>query len=65
MSHHGVVVERWVEVPSDAIQAILQVEDEEQGVGLVKTFERDGLGDVLAFAMSMSRQGTYNLQGMC
>lgn len=65
MGHHGVVVERWVKVPSDAIQAILQVEDEEQGVGLVKTFERDGLGDVLAFTMSMSRQGTYNLQGMC
>lgn len=65
MSHHGVVVERWVKVPSDAIQAILQVEDEEQGVGLVETFKRHGLGDVLAHVVKISRQGTYNLQGKC
>ncbi len=65
MSHHCVVVERWVKVPSDAIQAILQVEDEEQGVGLVESFERDGLGGVLAYAVTRTRQGTYHLQGTC
>ena len=37
---HGVVVQGCVEVSGDAVQAILQVEDEQQGVRLVQSLER-------------------------
>lgn len=41
MRYHVVVVKRRVKVASKAIQAGLQVEDEEQRVVLVQAFERD------------------------
>lgn len=42
MGDDGVVVERRVEVAGDAEEAVLKVEDDEHGVGLVQARKWDG-----------------------
>ena len=44
MGEHVVVVEGRVEIAGEAVETVLQVEDEEHGVVLVEAFPRDGAG---------------------
>jgi hypothetical protein len=42
MRDHGVVVQRWIEVSRQTVQAVLQVQDDEHGVVLVEAQEWHG-----------------------
>lgn len=49
---HGIVVERGVEVAGEAVEAILEVEDEEKGLGLVQTFPGDDCAENAGLAVA-------------
>lgn len=44
MRQHGIIVERWIEVASEGVQADLEIKDQKEGIILVEPFPGDRVG---------------------